>query len=148
MCIWHAYEIWRFFLVIISYLPTLYSQCGSTAGCRFGEGCHFLHYFPGSHQVVTKMSNLGGPAHPPGRMPDAPLTLTFKTRLCNKYDTAEGCKWGDKCHFAHGEKELSKHIFMNNSMPLYVGPRPTSHFAPPAIPNPGMTSPADRKSVV
>ena len=135
-------------MVIISYLPTLYSQCGSTIGCRFGEGCHFLHYFPGSHQVVTKMSNLGGPAHPPGRMPlgllipDGPLTLTFKARLCNKYDTAERCKWGDKCHFAHGETELGNHIFMNNSMPLYVGPRPTSHFAPPAIPNPGMTSPA------
>ncbi|CAM0946343.1 unnamed protein product [Alopecurus aequalis] len=122
----------------------------STSGCPFGERCHFLHYFPGGHQDAAKMSNLGGLAfaHLPGRMPvgpdvpDGPLTLTFKTRLCNKYDTAEGCKWGDKCHFAHGESELGKHMFMNNSMPAQVVPRPTSHFAPPAMLNPGMTTPA------
>ncbi|CAM0946341.1 unnamed protein product [Alopecurus aequalis] len=120
----------------------------STAGCPFGEGCHFLHYFPGVQQVVAKMSNLGGTAHPPGRMPvgpavsDGPLTLTFKTRLCNKYDTAEGCKWGDKCHFAHGEGELGKHMFMNSSMPPHVGPRPISYFAPPAMLNPGMITTA------
>lgn len=32
----------------------------------------------------------------------------FKTRLCNRFDTAEGCRFGEKCHFAHGEKELRK----------------------------------------
>lgn len=96
------------------------------------------------------MSNLGGTtfAHPPGRMPtgpagpDAPPTPTIKTRLCNKYNTAEGCKWGDKCHFAHGERELGKHTFIDSSIPPHMGPRPTSHFAPPAMPNPGMVTPA------
>ncbi|XP_047076631.1 zinc finger CCCH domain-containing protein 14-like [Lolium rigidum] len=122
----------------------------STAGCPFGEGCHFLHCFPDGHQAVAKMSNLGGPAFadPPRRMtvgpavPNGALTLTFKTRLCNKYDTSDGCKWGDKCHFAHGEGELGKHMFMNNSMPPHVGPKPTSHSAPPAMLTPGMTTPA------
>ncbi|KAJ7542435.1 hypothetical protein O6H91_10G106800 [Diphasiastrum complanatum] len=32
----------------------------------------------------------------------------FKTRLCNKYDTLEGCRFGDSYHFAHGQKELRK----------------------------------------
>lgn len=32
----------------------------------------------------------------------------FKTRLCNRFDTPEGCRFSDKCHFAHGEKELRK----------------------------------------
>ncbi|XP_045085745.2 zinc finger CCCH domain-containing protein 14-like [Aegilops tauschii subsp. strangulata] len=122
----------------------------STSGCPFGEGCHFLHYFPGGHQAVAKMSNLGGQAfaHPQGRMPagsavpDGPLTPTVKTKLCNKYNTAEGCKWGDKCHFAHGERELGKHMFINKSMPPHMGPRPTGHFGPPAMPSPAMTIPA------
>jgi hypothetical protein len=33
-------------------------------------------------------------------------------------------------------------MFMNNSMPPHVEPRPTSQFAPPAMLNPGMTTPA------
>uniref|UniRef100_A0ACD5Z7D2 Uncharacterized protein n=2 Tax=Avena sativa TaxID=4498 RepID=A0ACD5Z7D2_AVESA len=121
----------------------------STSGCPFGEGCHFLHCLP-VDQAVTKMSNLGSPAfaHPPGRIrvgpavPDGPLTLTVKTRLCNKYSTEEGCKWGDKCHFAHVEEELGKHMFVNKSRPPHFELRPTSHFAPPAMLNPGMTTPA------
>ncbi|KAG8058358.1 hypothetical protein GUJ93_ZPchr0002g23261 [Zizania palustris] len=74
----------------------------STAGCPFGEGCHFLHHFLGGYQAVAKMTNLAGPAlaPPPGRMPMGtaapvgPPTSTVKTRMCNKYNTAEGCKWG------------------------------------------------------
>ncbi|KAF7089284.1 hypothetical protein CFC21_092287 [Triticum aestivum] len=130
--------------------PSSSSKNSSTSGCPFGEGCHFLHYFPGGHQAVAKMSNLGGQAfaHPQGRMPagsavpDGPLTPTVKTKLCNKYNTAEGCKWGDKCHFAHGERELGKHMFINKSMPPHMGPRPTGHFGPPAMPSPAMTIPA------
>uniref|UniRef100_A0ACD5Z0Q0 Uncharacterized protein n=1 Tax=Avena sativa TaxID=4498 RepID=A0ACD5Z0Q0_AVESA len=122
----------------------------STSGCTFGEGCHFLHYFPGDHQAVAKMSKLGGPAfaHLPGRMrvgpavPDGPLTLTLKTRLCNKYNTEDGCKWGDKCHFAHGEEELGKHMFVNKPRPPHLEPTPTSHSATPRMLNPGMTTPA------
>ncbi|KAF7078669.1 hypothetical protein CFC21_083068 [Triticum aestivum] len=121
----------------------------SSTGCPFGEGCHFLHYFPGGHQAVAKMSNLGGQAfaQPQGRMPagsavpDGQPTPTVKTKLCNKYNTAEGCKWGDKCHFAHGERELGKHTFINNSMPPRMGTRPIGHFGPPAMPGPAMTTP-------
>ncbi|PHT94357.1 Zinc finger CCCH domain-containing protein 14 [Capsicum annuum] len=31
-----------------------------------------------------------------------------KTRLCSKYNTAEGCKFGEKCRFAHGDWELGR----------------------------------------
>ncbi|KAL5539880.1 hypothetical protein UlMin_043579 [Ulmus minor] len=41
-----------------------------------------------------------------------------KTRLCNNYNTAEGCKFGDKCHFAHGEWELGMPM-----APSYKDPR-------------------------
>ncbi|BAT96444.1 hypothetical protein VIGAN_08338700 [Vigna angularis var. angularis] len=87
-----------------------------TAGCPFGEGCHFLHYVPGGYNVVAHMMNLK-PAAPPSRAVAAPLPVSngstpsaVKTRICNKFNTAEGCKFGDKCHFAHGEWELGKPI--------------------------------------
>uniref|UniRef100_A0A2P2LFP0 Uncharacterized protein MANES_15G103200 n=2 Tax=Rhizophora mucronata TaxID=61149 RepID=A0A2P2LFP0_RHIMU len=99
----------------------------STSGCPFGEGCHFLHYVPGGFKAVSQMLNLSGaPALPPaGRNPGVPPSFpdgssppAVKTRVCNKYNTAEGCKFGDKCHFAHGEWELGK-----PTAPSYGGPR-------------------------
>lgn len=61
---------------------------------------------------VRKILGVGPPATPP------PSALSpgdqgsnlggFKTRLCNRFETSEGCRFGDKCHFAHGEKELRK----------------------------------------
>ncbi|XP_058073414.1 zinc finger CCCH domain-containing protein 14 [Magnolia sinica] len=90
----------------------------STAGCPFGESCHFLHYVPGGITAVAQMTNLGNPALPPASrnpmvpsaIPDGSGPPTVKTRMCNKYNTAEGCKFGDKCHFAHGEREIGKPI--------------------------------------
>ncbi|RWR72732.1 zinc finger CCCH domain-containing protein 31 [Cinnamomum micranthum f. kanehirae] len=90
----------------------------STAGCPFGEGCHFLHYVPGGINAVAHMTNHGNPALPPSSrnhvvspaIPDGTSPPFVKTRMCNKYNSAEGCKFGDKCHFAHGERELGKPI--------------------------------------
>ncbi|RZC20672.1 Zinc finger CCCH domain-containing protein 14 isoform C [Glycine soja] len=90
----------------------------STAGCPFGEGCHFLHYVPGGYNAVAHMMNLTPAAPlPPTRnvaalphVPNGSAPSAVKTRICNKFNTAEGCKFGDKCHFAHGEWELGKHI--------------------------------------
>lgn len=87
----------------------------SIAGCPFGEGCHFLHYVPGGINAVAQMTNLGNPSIP-SRNPMAPAHLdgpsppAVKTRICNNYKSPEGCKFGDKCHFAHGERELGKPI--------------------------------------
>ncbi|KAL5225249.1 hypothetical protein ABZP36_011888 [Zizania latifolia] len=96
------------------------------------------------------MTTLGGPAvaAPPGRMPlgpgapNGPPTSSVKTRMCNKYNTAEGCKWGNKCHFAHGERELGKPMQLDNSMPHPMGTMPNGHFEPPRIPGLDMVPPS------
>ncbi|KAL7238251.1 hypothetical protein ACSBR2_004369 [Camellia fascicularis] len=98
----------------------------STSGCSFGDGCHFLHYVPGGFSAVAQMTNLGGNPIPPpvrnGMAPPPPFSdgpaPTAKTKLCNKFNTAEGCKFGDKCRFAHGEWELGK-----PNIPTYEDPR-------------------------
>ncbi|XP_042514828.1 zinc finger CCCH domain-containing protein 14-like [Macadamia integrifolia] len=102
----------------------------STAGCPFGEGCHFLHYVPGGINAVAQMTNLGGnPALPPtSRNPVGPPPISdgnspvVKTRMCNKFNTAEGCRFGDKCHFAHGERELGKPYAPSHDDPRMMGP--------------------------
>ncbi|WOL12364.1 hypothetical protein Cni_G21130 [Canna indica] len=64
---------------------------------------------------VSHMTNLGHPgvALAINQMPHSTVPIGFsataaKTRMCNKYNTPDGCKFGDKCHFAHGEWELGK----------------------------------------
>lgn len=101
----------------------------STAGCPFGESCHFLHYVPGGYNSVAQMMNLT-PA-PPSRNAVAPPALhngsaatAVKTKICNKFNTAEGCKFGDKCHFAHGEWELGRPIVPSHEDPRAMGPVP------------------------
>lgn len=37
------------------------SKFFSTAGCRFGENCRFIHDFPGGYQAVANVGILGGP---------------------------------------------------------------------------------------
>ncbi|KAG8370989.1 hypothetical protein BUALT_Bualt13G0040500 [Buddleja alternifolia] len=83
----------------------------SASGCPFGEGCHFLHYVPGGIKAVTQIlgNNPALPSAPrnPIAFPEGTSPVA-KSRLCSKYKTAEGCKFGDKCRFAHGEWELNK----------------------------------------
>lgn len=77
-----------------------------------------MHYVPGGINAVSHMTNFNNPSLVPAtRNPGVPPAITdgsspqlVKTRMCNKYGTAEGCKFGDKCHFAHGERELGKPI--------------------------------------
>ena len=35
--------------------------------------------------------------------------MKYKTALCKHFNTPQGCSYGEKCHFAHGEQEL-KHV--------------------------------------
>lgn len=86
----------------------------STMGCSFGESCHFLHYVPGGFKAIAQMTNMPSVSsfYPPSKNNMGPPPSTngppsaVKTKLCNRYNSAEGCKYGDKCRFAHGEKEL------------------------------------------
>ncbi|XP_020673512.1 zinc finger CCCH domain-containing protein 14-like [Dendrobium catenatum] len=120
----------------------------STSGCPFGEGCHFLHYVPGGYNAVAQINNRGSTALPPPSrnhligptsLSDGPATPVTKTRLCNKYNTAEGCKFGDKCHFAHGERELGRPLHSGHEqhpMANAIGGRLGGRFEPP--PPPGL----------
>ncbi|KAL6844410.1 hypothetical protein ACP4OV_026083 [Aristida adscensionis] len=122
----------------------------STVGCPFGEACRFLHFVPGGYPAVAKMLNLSSPAvsapaigpvdH--GAAANSHPASTGKTRMCTKYNTAEGCKFGDKCHFAHGERELGRPAYMSHegAMAPHMGSRfggrheqpPPSAMGPPA----------------
>lgn len=80
-----------------------------------------------------------GPPH----VPNGSSSPAVKTRMCNKYNTAEGCKFGDKCHFAHGHWELGKPVATSFDVPRPMGPIP-GHFGgrmePP--PPPSLAGPA------
>ena len=48
-----------------------------------------------------------------------PNNSRYKTTLCKHYGTPQGCSYGDKCQFAHGEKELrqaDKNMMFPNPM--------------------------------
>ncbi|KAG6549827.1 hypothetical protein Mapa_008808 [Marchantia paleacea] len=101
----------------------------STSGCPYGEGCHFLHYVPGGIVALglAPLANVNGSGLVLGSagvrnllgaagmnssqvaasVADPSVTVGgYKTRLCNRYNTPEGCRFGEKCHFAHGEADL------------------------------------------
>ncbi|KAL6564617.1 hypothetical protein OROMI_016067 [Orobanche minor] len=105
----------------------------STSGCPFGEGCHFLHYVPGGIKAVTQILG-NNPAIPPTAknqilppsFPNGSSPPAVKTRLCNKFASAEGCRYGDKCNFAHGEHELGRPTFPHS----YEDPRAMGQMPP------------------
>lgn len=115
--------------IAITIYDSVADNC-STSGCPYGEGCHFLHYVPGGIAALGLMP-LGVSVTPTAPTPtsgmrsvlggfgptsntsllasstDPSVTIGgYKTRLCNKYSTPEGCRFGEKCHFAHGETDL------------------------------------------
>ncbi|KAL3534183.1 hypothetical protein ACH5RR_002644 [Cinchona calisaya] len=113
----------------------------STAGCPFGESCHFLHYVPGGYNAVAQMMNLPpapssrGAAAPPS-VPNGAPPATVKTKICKKFNTAQGCKFGDKCNFAHGEWELGKPIVPSPPRPMGAIPGHFGGWMEPAVPGP------------
>lgn len=74
----------------------------------------------------------GAPLNGFGSSPSA-----VKTKVCNKYKSAEGCKFGDKCNFAHGEWELGKPIVPTHDDPRGAGPMPNRFGGRPDLPVPG-----------
>ncbi|KAJ3707899.1 hypothetical protein LUZ61_011604 [Rhynchospora tenuis] len=115
----------------------------SMAGCPFGDGCHFLHHVPGGYNAVLQMTSHTAPAQhyvppqaaPSGRFqagPGVPNSSAVKSKLCSRYNTAEGCKFGDKCRFAHGERDLGKPIATSHDYP--GGPPMVPQMAPAPMP--------------
>jgi hypothetical protein len=54
-------------------------------------------------------------------VPNGSASSAVKGRLCNKYSSAEGCKFGDKCRFAHGEWELGRAFAPSHNNPRAAG---------------------------
>ncbi|CAI9103206.1 OLC1v1001654C1 [Oldenlandia corymbosa var. corymbosa] len=109
----------------------------STSGCQFGEACHFLHYVPG-YSAHSQLANMGKNPNVPGGksvpFSDGGPSPPVKSKLCTKFDTPEGCRFGDKCHFAHGNAEL-----VRSMAPVYGEPRsmgPMSRLAGRVEPSP------------
>ncbi|XP_073306840.1 zinc finger CCCH domain-containing protein 52-like [Primulina huaijiensis] len=113
----------------------------SSSGCPFGDNCHFLHYFPGGYKAVSQMMNLVPPVNRTVAGPPAILNGSapagVKTKICNRFNSAEGCKFGDKCNFAHGEWELGKPIMPSHEDPRAVGAVSGRFNAPMEPPVPG-----------
>lgn len=128
----HSDEADPVLLLIVAFLLS------STSGCPYGEGCHFLHYVPGgitalglapyapvpssvvAPAAVRKVVGGVGPAGAANGVTAADPSLTvggYKTRLCNRYNTPEGCRFADKCHFAHGESDLRPSNGRNGAPP-------------------------------
>nr|XP_043610303.1 zinc finger CCCH domain-containing protein 14-like [Erigeron canadensis] len=102
----------------------------SIDGCPFGENCHFLHFFPGGYNAVAQLMNLPPISTAQATTQNGPQAV-LRSKLCNKYNTPEGCKFGDQCSFAHGEWELGKPIAPSHEPPralpsVIVRPAPPS----------------------
>ncbi|KAF4370708.1 hypothetical protein F8388_025087 [Cannabis sativa] len=130
-------------------MSSLVAETILTAGCPFGESCHFLHYVPGGYNAVAQMMNLAPPVPPPsGNMGNQAPTLngssasSVKTRVCNRFNSVEGCKFGDKCHFAHGEWEIGKVVAPSHDDPRPMPPMPNRYTGRMETPQPppGLTS--------
>lgn len=90
--------------------------------------------------AVPPVSRNASAAAPVANGSSAPAV---KTRICSKFNTAEGCKFGDKCHFAHGEWELGKPVAPSHDDPRAIAPLPgrfTGRVEPPPLPPPGPAS--------
>lgn len=122
----------------------------STSGCPYGESCHFLHYVPGGitalglAPVQTMPNNvMPPPRKQPGPSADPSVTVNgYKTRLCNRFNTPEGCRFGDKCHFAHGESDLrapnnlrQPNRSMTSEVPMQSAPVMYNNGPPATYPN-------------
>lgn len=112
----------------------------STSGCPFGESCHFTHHIPGglsSLGLAPVVSLSASAASAPQKKAADPGSVTvngYKTKLCNQFNTATGCRFGARCHFAHGESDLRPSSNMprgNSRRPIVNGPM----GAPPGFSN-------------
>eukprot|EP01018_Ginkgo_biloba_P008985 Gb_03889 [translate_table: standard] len=112
----------------------------STSGCPYGERCHFLHYVPGGINSLgfAPLAMLPSPVMArAGRKQivagsDPSLTVNgYKTRLCSRYKTLEGCRFGEKCHFAHGESDFRPaNNFCSNGRTMIKDPATQSTTEP------------------
>lgn len=102
-----------------------------------------MHYVPGGIKAIAQMTgnnqaHAAPPRNPvlPPSFPDGSSPPGVKNRLCTRYNTAEGCKFGDKCRFAHGEWELGRPTAPSYEDPRNMGMRQGGRFGNHVEPTP------------
>ena len=92
---------------IAKELPTdpLYKTqlCGNYAKdgkCRYGKSCRFAH---GESELRARALGGASKGKSAKELPTDPL---YKTQLCENYAQDGKCRYGKRCHFAHGDSEL------------------------------------------
>jgi hypothetical protein len=105
--------------------------------CPYGDKCNFLHDEQSVPRAVReareaavaantnhninnsnnpsdvvanspRANGLGGSTASAGSGPPSARPSSWKTKLCNKWETTGHCPFGDKCHFAHSSDELQR----------------------------------------
>lgn len=77
--------------------------------CPYGTQCAFAH---GEHELDPSLVNSGKAFEQRGRTPRPDL---YKTRICKFHNSPEGCPFGQRCYFAHGQDELRAAESSNSS---------------------------------
>ncbi|KAM7278850.1 hypothetical protein ACFE04_005984 [Oxalis oulophora] len=104
----------------------------STSGCPFGESCHFSHYVPGGYKPVPQFHQQAPRNAPaPPSFPDSSSPPSMKTRLCHRFNSPEGCNFGDKCRYAHGDWDIGRPNGPSFDGPRSRGPMPGRMGGPP-----------------
>lgn len=70
---------------------------------------------------MQRMPPAGNPVAPP-LFRDSAFSPALKSRICNKYNTAKGCKFEERCYFAHGQQELGKPVVSSRYAPIAARP--------------------------
>lgn len=115
--------------------PKLCRMFHSGKKCIYEDRCRFLHEIDGTIRsdlgqlressvvrIVTTGSTGGqlecigslGAGFSANRVNSK--TVTWKTRLCHKWEMTGDCSYGKICNFAHGQAELQKHGCYNTAL--------------------------------
>ncbi|KAF9613279.1 hypothetical protein IFM89_006778 [Coptis chinensis] len=118
--------------------------------CPFGDRCNYRHEDPRKFRETSVISirTTGPPIDdgPKTEQSDRSETVnssvdgnwmnlkpaSWKTKMCNKWETTGNCPFGDKCHFAHGQSELQKFGGHNEIEMGKVGVAPPKPLPSPA----------------
>ncbi|XP_011092146.1 zinc finger CCCH domain-containing protein 56-like [Sesamum indicum] len=83
----------------------------SEEGCPYGENCNLIHYEDSKnreHLAICLLPGTDG-RYRGNRSKSTLNAANWKTRLCNKWESAGYCPFRSRCHFAHGPAELRRY---------------------------------------
>merc|ERR1712096_112018 len=86
-----------------AYKTALCDYWMKTGTCKYGSKCHYAH---GHDEMRSSPESNGRNGEPILFKSDFP----YKTVLFDKWAKTGTCKYGSKCHYAHGRDELRPRI--------------------------------------